>query len=357
MENQFPSGIDSDRVFYSKHFMDPVVWEPFVHQVCRRHRLGCNRVIPGVPGTFPTFLVELQARLDQEPSRMVVVKFFGPLFDGPRSFHIEREMGKWLSQQSLPICSPDVLAQGQLNPTWSYLIFEGVQGVSIRQANPALSAYDWDGIAVQVGAFIKSLHMASAMNLPRFVNPTGTTGWSDFTDFLDRQQESCQSNHLQWGDLPPQLVSQVQYFLLPTNELLDLSTPPHLIHADLTGDHLLGRMGASRQVHPTAEQSLRSTGAEWETLAIIDWGDTRIGNVLYELVALHLDLFTADRWLLSICLERYELPDFYRQSFAHKALCMALLHQFPLPAWVSASHADIQTLDELAVKLFTIDAG
>jgi hypothetical protein len=199
--------------------------------------------------------------------------------------------------------------------------------------------------------------MASAMNLPRFVNPTGTTGWSDFTDFLDRQQESCQSNHLQWGDLPPQLVSQVQYFLLPTNELLDLSTPPHLIHADLTGDHLLGRMGASRPVHPTTEQSSRSTGAVWETLAIIDWGDTRIGNVLYELVALHLDLFTADRWLLSICLERYELPDFYRQSFAHKALCMALLHQFPLPAWVSASHADIQTLDELAVKLFTIDAG
>jgi hypothetical protein len=36
---------------------------------------------------------------------------------------------------------------------------------------------------------------------------------------------------------------------------------------------------------------------------------------------------------------------------------MALLHQFPLPASVSASHADVQTLDELAVKLFAIDAG
>jgi hypothetical protein len=226
--------------------------------------------------------------------------------------------------------------------------------VSIRQASQSLSAHEWDAIAGHVGAYIKALHTASSTSMPASVNPAGASGWSDFVDFLAHQLASCQANHLQWGDLPFQLIPQVQHFLLPVEDLLDLSSPPHLIHADLTGDHLLGRLGLDRQVQPISTISLQPAGTELDTLAIIDWGDARIGNILYELVALHLDLFQAKKRLLSRCLESYGLPDFYRQGFARKALCMALLHQFPLPAWVHVRYSDVQSMGEFAQHLYGV---
>ncbi len=138
------------------------------------------------------------------------------------------------------------------------------------------------------------------------------------------------------------------------DDLLDFSSPPHLIHADLTGDHLLGQLAADQHAQSAVADLLLPTRPEWDTLAIIDWGDARIGNILYELVALHLDLFQADKRLLKTCLEIYGLPDFYRQDFARKAFCMVLLHQFPMPSRVYAPYFHVQSMDELAQGLFGI---
>ena len=56
---------------YRSSFIDPVLWRPFVEQVCARHGLPCRAIRPGLAGSFPTFIVE----------RHWVVKFFGRLFD------------------------------------------------------------------------------------------------------------------------------------------------------------------------------------------------------------------------------------------------------------------------------------
>ena len=55
------------------------------------------------------------------------------------------------------------------------------------------------------------------------------------------------------------------------------------------------------------------------------------GNILYELVALYLDLLHADKHLLDIFTTAYGIPDFYRNNFPRQALSMTLLHQFPCP--------------------------
>ena len=104
MVNAIPSGLTSDREFYSAHFMDLNLWEPIVRLVCRQHGLRCKRIEPAVPGTFPTFIVDLE--INQPLDKSVVVKFFGPLFDGVDSFRIEKEMGYWLDHQNLPVHSP-----------------------------------------------------------------------------------------------------------------------------------------------------------------------------------------------------------------------------------------------------------
>ena len=250
-------------------------------------------------------------------------------------------MGYFLAQQSFPVCSPAILANGQLTPEWWYLIFEHIPGVSIGQIRHQLSVDAWVGVAQQMGIFIKKLHTATALTVPVMLKPTSVVGWDGFVGFLEEQRAHCYVSHLGWNDLPVHLLEQVQDFILLTDQLVDLSSLSHLIHADLTSDHLLGRLAPS-------------TTSVWHTLAIIDWGDTRVGNILYELVALHMDLFQADKHLLRICLEAYDLPDFYWQDFPRKALSMVLLHQFPMPASVYAPHQDARTLQDLAECLFGI---
>jgi hypothetical protein len=354
MDIQNLSRLLSDKPYYSAHFMDLAVWEPSVCQVCARHGFECKRISPGLPGTFPTFIVELDADGVRPDHESIVVKFFGPLFEGADSFVIERSMGYYLAQQSLPIRSPAILAEGQLTPEWNYLIFAGVSGVSFGQVRQLLTEASKMRVAGQMGSFIKRLHMVTATTQPVLPVATEAMSWEGFVTFLEVQWANCYANHQRWRDLPAQLLEQVPVYLLPVEELLDLSSPPHLIHADLTGDHLLGRLAASKKMPAKLAQSPPVAEADWDSLAIIDWGDARVGNVLYELVALHMDLFQADKHMLRICLEHYGLPDFYQQDFPRKALCMLLLHQFPMSAQAYAAHRDAQTLYELAEGLFRV---
>jgi hypothetical protein len=325
-----------DLPIYSAHFMDPVLWEPYVRLVCQRHNLPCGQVQPGFPGTYPTFIVN-----------SVVVKFFGLPFDGATSFRIERALGLALPDLSLPIPSPHILAAqqlSQLTPGWSYLVLEYVPGVSIGQVREQISADDWLMVAQGMGEYMKRLHTLTASpagvvdGIADPVSDPTKPSWDGYTRFLGKQRAECRHHHQAWNDLPAHLIDQLEDFVLPVEQLVDFSTPPHLIHADLTGDHLLGSL----------------VGDRWQSLAIIDWGDAMTGNILYELVALHLDLFRSDTHLLQACLSTYALPDFYRPDFPRKALSMTLLHQFPMPASVYAPHRDARTLQELAERLFLV---
>jgi aminoglycoside phosphotransferase (APT) family kinase protein len=285
----------NSREGYAAHFMDLDLWEPLLRKVCDRHRFRCGKVSSGVPGSFPTFIVEMEGGHGPRACDAVVVKFFGPLYGGLSSFSMERELGRWIDLQSLPIASPGILAEGQLNHDWYYLIFEYVAGMSLGQAWDKLSQDERINIACLMGEYTRCLHSITpdqTRKLPLSIQPA----LDRFTGFLRQQHQSCQTNHQAWKDLPAHLLDQLKGFVLPVDDLIDPFAPPHLIHADLTGDHLLGRM----------------VSGKWQTLAIIDWGDAMTGNLLYELVALHLDLFHSDKQLLRACLEAYGLPEYYR---------------------------------------------
>jgi Phosphotransferase enzyme family len=343
--------------------MDVGIWGPIVRRVTAMHAFECQRILPGLAGTFPTFIAELNT-LNGQNRRAIVIKFFGPLFDGAACHIVEKEMGSFISQHNLSLRSPSILAEGQLSNEWSYLIFEHIPGNSIGQMRHEISMRALEGVAEQMGTFIRELHSLTATAEPTLLMATPRMSWESYTDFLQNQQATCQQNHLNWHDLPAQLLHQIPGFIPPVNRLLDLSAPPHLIHADLTADHLLGQLiAAQASEEPDAQvtvpngmldPNLMDKGHGWKSLAVIDWGDCRLGNILYELVALHIDLFQADKHLLRICLQAYRLPVFYQTNFSRKALSTVLLHQFPMPASIYAPFREVQSLDELAEDLFGI---
>jgi hygromycin-B 7''-O-kinase len=101
-------------------------------------------------------------------------------------------------------------------------------------------------------------------------------------------------------------------FLSPVEALLPPDHKTCLVHADLNGDHILGRLEAE----------------QWITTGIIDFGDARLGDIYYELVPMHLDLFKCDRHLLSVFLAVYGIEDRQLQDFPRKAMTCTLLQPF-----------------------------
>jgi aminoglycoside phosphotransferase (APT) family kinase protein len=154
--------------------------------------------------------------------------------------------------------------------------------------------------------------------------------------FLAGQRAGLSERLRAWGSLPERLIVELEPYLPLLDELVDTRRPPHLIHADLTGDHLLGTVENDR----------------WHTSALIDFGDARTGDLLYELSALHMDMFRGDRRLLSAFLDSYGLPVAARAGLPRRALATALLHQFDLFGGITEILNQSPSLEALAQRLF-----
>lgn len=310
---------------YRRHFMDARLWEPYVLQVCERHSLPCATVRAGTPGTGPVFIVDDRW----------VVKFFGRLFNGARSAAVERAVGRWLALHPVVPCAA-LLAEGRLLPEsstgwdWPYLVFQFLDGISIGDAFAGLANVEKLGVAHQMGAWVRALH---DLRLPE--DGPFETDWAGFKQFLAAQRASCSARHSAWGSLPARLVSQIDAFLPPLAALLDRSQRPHLIHADLTADHLLGQVSAGR----------------WVSQGLIDFGDARTGTLEYELSVLHLDLFQGDRSMLAAFLDSYGFA--CPAGFPQRMLAYCLLHEFDLLA-PYAGKIQASRLEDLADLLWSV---
>jgi len=310
---------------YGRWFVDAGLWQPYVRQVCAVHGLPCRVVENTTPGTFPTFIVD----------RRWVVKFFGPLFEGQRCFTVEQAAGQMLAQHPLlpaaPLAAAGRLLAGAATWDWPYLIYEYIEGESIGAVFERLNLAEKLAAAERLGGWVRGLH-----HLP--LPPAGPFEqvWDGFTRFLARRRAGCGARQAAWGTLSPGLAVQVQDFIPLADDWYTPAEPPHLIHADLTADHLLGR----------------SLPGGWQACALIDFGDARTGSLYYELAALQLSLFQGDRRLLAAFLAAYGFtppPDFSR-----RALVFCLLHQFNVLGEQPELIAAASDLSGLADRLFAV---
>ena len=318
-------GVMEDFDWYCRLFTSLELWAPYARDVCRRHSLVPNeRVRVGKAGTYPVFLVE----------ERWVVKFFGRLFEGGQAFQVERDAAR-LVQGQAEIGTARVIAEGELGGRgwpWPYLIFELIQGVCIGEVFERLPIKERLRVAREMGTAARALHRVGLEGQEVFPN-----GWGPYLEMLEGRRQACVQNHRGWGTLPAHLVNQIDAYLPPVESLLEPGRAPHLIHADLTRDHLLGQIEGDR----------------WTTLAVIDFGDAMTGSLAYELAALHLDLFGGDRGMLAAFLQSYGGVAWKGEiSFARAALSTALLHQFNVLSALPPEMLQASSLEELADSLW-----
>ena len=318
---------------YRRYFMDANFWQPYVHLVCQRHGLTpCQAVRAGLAGTCPAFIVEDRW----------VVKFFGELFEGGAAFETERQIGELLAAEK-QIPAPAIIAAGELlaGPAdwpWPYLIFEFIPGVSIGEVYEQVSLADKLRLAQMMGEITQRLH-----RLPLPEHGLLQPSWAAYTNLLQAQYARCKERQRREKSLPDRLIEQIEDFLLPLEGLIDQNGKPYLIHADLTADHVLGRL----------------EGGRWTTLGLIDFGDAMAADWGYELIALHLDLFRCNKRLLAAYLAAYGLSEGARRGLPAKAMSLTLLHRFNVLEGVFGRYpkADaVSTLGELATLLWEVNA-
>jgi hygromycin-B 7''-O-kinase len=321
----------ADRAAYVPAFTEPAQFVPYIRAVCERHGLPARTIDANpLPGTHPVFLVGAYA-----------VKFFADLFDGERAFAVEGACYELLRAAPL-IPVPQLVASGQLFPhagswRWPYIVSTRLPGASLSQVYDHVSAANREKLAQDCNGILRTLH-----GLPLAAAGPLVAGWDAWAAWLERQRAVCVSNHWAWGTLPPQLLAQIDQYLPAAEQLVDRTRQPVLLHSDLNADHLLVEQ---REGH-------------WAVSGVIDFGDARVGDALYDLVALHLGLFRGERRLLRAFLHHSgtaALPtDVVRQ-----VMCLTLLHEFNVLDDVAARIADLAqltTLDELAQRIWDVSA-
>lgn len=318
---------------YRKHFMDIAFWQPYVHLAMKKAGLTCQEVRGGIAGTCPTFIVD----------ELYVVKFFGRLFNGEAAYRAEL-FANQLLKPGAGVPAPGLVAQGKLEEkscewSWPFLVFEYLNGISVGEAWNLLSVDSRIDIAVELGRIIRCLH-----SIPLAGNSVFQSDWRSYQQFLERQKKYCRMKYKDSNVLPEHLFHQLDSFLLPIESLLDITSSPHLIHADLTRDHLLGTV----------------KDRKWISLGIIDFGDAIVGNLYYELVALQFDLFHNEKVLLKKFLNHYGIEKNLLENFSIRMMNMTFLHQFGEGILAFLFHRfpnlqQVNTLENLAEDLWGVE--
>lgn len=319
---------------YRRYFMDVALWQPYVKVICARHGLlPIESIRGGLAGTCPAFIV----------NERWLVKLFGLLFGGEACFLAERQANQIVAGE-LAIPVPRLIATGALFEdsvewSWPYLIFPFVPSISIGEVYEEVDANELKRLASNLGVILGKLHQ-----LPLDETPPLARTWQPYRKFLQERIETCTSRHRGWATLPDHLLAQLESYVLPPDQLIDDRAAPCLIHGDVTADHILGRLEGNR----------------WTTLALIDFGDARVANLTYELVALHLDLFRCNKTLLRAFFDSYGLDVAQRKLLPRRAMSITLLHDFNVLGGYFADNSsakDISSLEELATLLWDTDTS
>ena len=320
---------------YSTHFMDAEIWTPVIQRLCRERGIMITDIWAGTAGTFPTFILD----------RKFVIKFFGPLFGGADSYKIETSVNSLLAQfPGIPAAR--ILECGPISPNvnnWQFILFNYLPGQSYREDLAKITDPDRQAVAFRIGEILHILHsLPVPESLASLFPPDPALYRARHNNWFLARLRCAQPQSPAGLGLPARLAGQAADFLYKSREDADIRSPLHLIHADMTQEHILGDF----------------SHGHWQINGLIDFGDCMTGDLFYELAPLHLDFFDCNKRLLVKFLEGYQARDFPISGFARQCLCAALQHQFNVFSGVFERHpelAEIGNLDQLAQTLWELD--
>jgi hygromycin-B 7''-O-kinase len=222
----------------------------------------------------------------------------------------------------LPVATPELLAHGEYENGWRYVLMSRLPGAELAAAGPAIPRPQQARVAGQAGEILAALHGLD----PEPLHPVlGPADWAGFmagqrATALERQREV---------NLPEAWLSQIEGFLesVPTAP----GRERVLLHTELIREHLVVNPGT------------------WTLSGLLDFECAMTGDRAYEFVAAGLFLPRGDPHLLG------RIQAAYGRSFdPRELLAYTLLHVHSnLPECLRQLAAPPEpTLDSLALTWF-----
>ena len=304
---------------YARVRGDAEFWRPHIEEIASRHGLSMSTYEPPLgDATNAVFFVG-----------DVIVKIYTPFFHGRESKGMEPAALRALATDStLPV--PKVKATGELfvksgDWNWPYAVLTRVPGRVLEA--------DWAGMGVEARLqYLRELGgvLAKIHKIP----PTSELGeayrklWPlGFQNFLARQLEELK-NHPETVGLP--IAENVRDFQLPPIP----SGWPMILHGDIEPAHLFHENG-------------RFSG-------IVDFGDAKLGDPLYDFVAIRLSI-AQDRTSLDALFDAYGSDPRTTDEGRLKLGLYTILHEWTtmkdLTRWCARS--GVRTIEELGHWLWT----
>jgi hygromycin-B 7''-O-kinase len=248
-----------------------------------------------------------------------VLKLY-PTVSAPESL-TEARVLEYLSGR-LPVATPELLAHGEYENGWRYVLMSQLPGTELAAAWPAIPRPHQDQVASEAGELLAALHGLDPGPLHAILGP------ADWAGFLAGQRATAPQRQRE-VKLPGVWLSQIEDFL----ESVPL-TPGRervLLHTEVIREHLV--------VHP----------GTWALSGLLDFERAMTGDRAYEFAAAGLFVSRGDPRLLGRILAAYG-----RSFDPRELLAYTLLHVHSnLPECLTELPAPPEpTLESLALAWF-----
>jgi hygromycin-B 7''-O-kinase len=311
---------------YEASLPDAAFWAPYARAALRFAGLDDAGE---VQMHFPTTHVAANVGTDY------FVKLHYEDWFGEDCFQTEREAYRMLSDAGLPV--PVLLAEGALYDEpwrWPFLVLSAMNGRSLRDLGEAVNDADRTRVATWLGGVVKDLH-----GVP--IRDSEHINREEYIDLIQTRMARAHRDHEQWASLGEPLIAQIRDYLWNASDLIDPEREkPVFLHGDLHSGNVFVE-GESGTFQPTG---------------LVDFNDTYEGDPHYDLVAIHVKTFGADKALLRRFLEAYGWDDLGKK-WPRRMMALTLAHDFDMIQPIAERiPAEMTSLDELGKALWDLDA-
>jgi len=214
----------------------------------------------------------------------------------------------------LPVATPELLACGEYENGWRYVLMSRLPGTDLATAWPVMAQRDQDRVASQVGEMLAALHALDPGPLHRVLGP------ADWAGFLAGQRARAAGRQREAG-LPALWAGQIEGFLQSVPLAAGRERERVLLHTEMIREHLLVSPGT------------------WTLSGLLDFETAMTGDRAYEFATVGLSVSRCDPRLLGRILAAYGRSFDPRELLAYMLLhvhsnlpgCLAELATPPEP--------------------------